>query len=126
MNETANVISFVIFHEGLDLSFINFTDAAILQIKQIIVDQELSTNATFIRLDLREIRDGKLSFSLYLEDQFDNERDDIQSQACINFVYKKELREYLSQVTIDYKKQENNEGFILHSVQNMSLTNFDV
>lgn len=125
-SETANVISFVIFHEDFDLSFIKFTDDAISKVKQIVTDQNLSVNTISARIDLKEIRDGKLSFSLSLEDQIDMDSDEIQLQEGVNIVYKKELIEYLSQLTVDYKKQENNEGFILHSVQNMSLTNFDV
>lgn len=120
-----SVISFVTFHKDYNLSLVKLTNEAVSQVKQIMVDQNLSISGSCARLDLKEMSGGKLSFSLSVGDKFDNNSDNISLQEGVKIVYKKELSEYLSEVTVDYKDEGDKKGFVLHSVQNMSLDAFD-
>lgn len=120
-----SVISFVTFHKDYNLSLVKLTNEAVSQLKQIMVDQNLSISGSCARLDLKDMSGGNLSFSLSVGDKFDNNSDNISLQEGVKIVYKKELSEYLSEVTVDYKDEGDKKGFVLHSVQNMSLDAFD-
>lgn len=93
------------------MNTIKLTEKAISQIKQVIIEQNMPADKTYVRVGLQGMSCSGPAYAFGLDDKYDAEVDDISVQEGLSVVNRKEFAEYLSQVTVDYKDEADKKGF---------------
>lgn len=90
---------------------IKLTDSAIVQIKEVIASQNISLDATNVRVGIQGKSCSGPVYAFGLDENSNLEQDELILQDGVQIVYDKRFTNDLNGITIDFKNTENQSGF---------------
>lgn len=105
------------------MNTITLTEKAVSQIKQVLAEQNMPIDKTYVRAGLQGMSCSGPAYAFGLDDKYDAELDDISLQEGLSVVNRKEFATYLSQVTVDYKDDADKKGFTFKNMNPLQVLN---
>lgn len=88
------------------------TDNAIVKIKEILAQQEMSPDTTMVRVGVRGRSCSGPVYSFNLDEDYDTSLDELVHQDGLKLVYSKEFVDDLTYIEVDYKETDDKRGFV--------------
>lgn len=105
------------------MNTIKLTEKAVSQIKQVLAEQNMQVDKTYVRAGLQGMSCSGPAYAFGLDDKYDADLDDISIQQGLSVVNRKEFANYLSQVTVDYKDDADKKGFTFKNTNPLQVLN---
>lgn len=101
---------------------IKMTETALAKIKQVMGDQGMPADKTYVRVGVRGQSCSGPVFAFGLDDEVNLELDDVLVQDGVNLVHEKQFAEVLEHVEIDFRQSpDGRQGFTFKNTNPLNL-----
>lgn len=107
------------------MNTVTLTDKAIAKIKQILIEQNMDAEKTYVRVGIQGMSCSGPSYAFGLDESFDSAIDEVSLQDGLSVVNKKEYGVYLAETTVDYKEEDGRQGFTFKNMNPLKVLNSD-